>query len=1002
MKFVSCNVLGAAMFAAATVMLSACGSSTPLGGSPAASGGDASGIKTFKICPGPDAQKETLIALFDSHEGDTIEFCEGQFDFTTGLVLTGKRGITIKGQGKDKTVLSFLNSESQDGVNINRVTGIIVQGLTIYDAPGNGLRIFRCDYVTVRDVKVGWSIADNHSPSFFTSRYSSDPMSWKADGSYAFYPVLSHKILIEDSVSVGSSDAGVYVGQSNDILVRRTEAYHNVAGFEFENTYRAEFVDNIAHDNVAGFLVFDLPGRAQFGEKNLVHHNTSFNNNIPTFAPRGAIVGDVPSGTGMLLLAGDQLELYDNDIHDNNFTGFAIANYGLIDPNESSTEYDFYPEGLHVYNNTFTDNGGSPPLPDISRDGCKGTTGLPAGVPGISDLNTQPDCIANNASLLPTILVVKNLGKSAQIVWDGGVDPGLDTFCTDVPTDRDGIPLTQPNPNDTGRYEPRADERGRPNLYIYDPHPVCKPDPNHAHHIYNAWKFNANGSLKKPQMGMCIESSNKFLATKPQNILVDNFINAHFSTPDPTNPANLAPVEHTLPSDCPTVAPALLPQFVPVLGSFTPDPKADPRPTDAEIAAACGGGNATSINYAALAKYNCPRLDQYGLFKDPADPRKDPNGLGVPFDLNTILFSDYAVKYRFLFLPPDASGNPQKALYEDHTKCDTISIYDCFTATLGFPVGTVFAKTFAFRDGANEDVAETRLLIKRQLKDGTPSWVGFAYEWTTDASGHRVANLKIEGDTKAETWNYDDPDADVKDATGKPQHYQGSADHYGIPNAGACLQCHSGDDREPGTAPIGLKVRNLNKDHDFGGSTGVVNQLALMQMKAMLDLPDDPSKLEKMPKWNVPGSTGETPDSPADKHKRVRAFLEVNCMHCHNPAGGAQNSGLSLDAFNEPMDEGHGICKPPIAAGKAADVGNYDIQPGNASQSILPYRVTSTQPGIKMPPLARTVEDTEFVTLLNDWVNNVVTNFADPNSNTCGGSGLPLKSLPIEMMKVVE
>src|SRR5437660_1282269 len=220
-------------------MLSACGSSTPLGGSitPAAGGGDAAGVKTFKICPGPDAQKETLIALFDSHEGDTIEFCEGQFDFDTGLVMTGKRGITLKGAGRDKTVLSFLNSESQDGVNINRVTGITVQGLTIYDA----------------------------------------------------------------------------------------------------------------HDNGPGFLVFDLPGRAQFGEKNLVHHNVSFNNNTPTFAPRGAIVGDVPSGTGMLLLAGDQLELYDNDIHDNNFTGFAIANYGLIDPNESSTEYDFYPEGLHVY-----------------------------------------------------------------------------------------------------------------------------------------------------------------------------------------------------------------------------------------------------------------------------------------------------------------------------------------------------------------------------------------------------------------------------------------------------------------------------------------------------------------------------------------------------------------------------------------------------------------------------------------------------------------------------
>ncbi len=176
----------------------------------------------------------------------------------------------------------------------------------------------------------------------------------------------------------------------------------------------------------------------------------------------------------------------------------------------------------------------------------------------------------------------------------------------------------------------------------------------------------------------------------------------------------------------------------------------------------------------------------------------------------------------------------------------------------------------------------------------------------------------------------------------------------------------------------------------------------MLKMRAMLDLPDDPSKLEKLPKWNVPGSSGEIPGSPADKHKRVRAFLEVNCMHCHNPAGGAQNSGLSLDSFNEPMDEGHGICKPPIAAGKAANVGNYDIQPGNASQSILPYRVASTQAGIKMPPLARSVEDTEFVTLLNDWVNNVVKQFADPNSDTCSGGALGKSFLPVEYMRPID
>src|ERR1051326_776437 len=180
--------------------------------------------QTTRICPGPDAQKEALIAFFDAREGDTIEFCEGQFDFDTGLVMTGKRGITIKGAGLDKTILSFKQSPAQDGLSINRADGITVEALTIYDAPGNGLRIFRSNFVTIRAVKVGWSNADPASPN-----YDASMKSWSQNGSYAFYPVICRHILIEDSVSVGSSDAGVYVGQSSDILVRRTEAFHNVA-----------------------------------------------------------------------------------------------------------------------------------------------------------------------------------------------------------------------------------------------------------------------------------------------------------------------------------------------------------------------------------------------------------------------------------------------------------------------------------------------------------------------------------------------------------------------------------------------------------------------------------------------------------------------------------------------------------------------------------------------------------------------------------------------------
>ncbi|MGH7818439.1 MAG: hypothetical protein ACREQ9_01575, partial [Candidatus Binatia bacterium] len=570
------------------------------------------------------------------------------------------------------------------------------------------------------------------------------------------------------------------------------------------------------------------------------------------------------------------------------------------------------------------------------------------------------------------ILLLKNGGKSAQIIWDGGVDSP--NGCDQVPTDRFGVPLDRPNPNETDRPEPRLDERGRPNLYQFDPNPECK---------YNAWKFTSAGALKKPENGICIEDSNRFEKTRPEGQFVDDFANVHFSTPDPTDPDNLAPSSNEKPKECPTVAASLLPQFVPVLGEFTPNPGADPRPSEAEIAEACGKVEPGKINYEAVLGYDCPRLEQYGLFADAAEPRREPNGFGVPFDLNTILFSDYALKDRFLFLPPDDAGNPVKAEFQDHETCDTLNIYDCFTATLKFPVGTVFAKTFSFQNGSAEDVVETRLLIKRQRSSGEVHWVGLPYLWVTDPDGTRHADLKIEGATKRAQWDYDDPDPEVVDADGKRLHYTGATEQYAIPDAGACILCHNGDDLEAGAPPIGPKIRNLNKDRDY--ADGRTNQLAFLQQKGLLDLPDEPSGLEKMAKWNVPGSSGESPDSPADVHKRVRAFLEVNCLHCHNPAGNAQNSGLQLDSFREPMGEAHGICKVPIAAGRAADFGNYDIQPGNAGQSILPHRLASVAPGIRMPPLSRSVMQKEAVELVTKWVNEVVAGFADPKANTCSG-----------------
>ncbi len=807
--------------------------------------------------------------------------------------------------------------------------------------------------------------------------------------------------------------------------MRTTEAYHNVAGFEFENTYRAEFVDNIAHDNVGGFLVFDLPGRGQYGEKNQVHHNKTYDNNLKSFAPRGAIVGYVPAGIGMLVLASDQLEIYNNEIYNNDTAGLAIVNFGLVSTREGDRKYDYYPEAMHVAANTFRDNGGNPQLPNNERNGCTGDPRLPAGVPGQSDfpstndLNSVPppplDCMTDNATLLPAILVVKNSGKSAHIVWDGGVDPGTDGFCTEYPKDGGGVALNLPNPDDFERYESRADERGRPNYYIFDPDPACASDPDGQHHAYNAWKFDEAGALKPKVHGLCIEmdgaGANTFEGTLPNTMLVDPFLNAHFSTADPTAEMNQQPAENTVPdpaTNCPTLTAPLLQQTFPVLGTFTANPANDPAPTEAEIAAACDAVIQGEVNYNALNKYNCPRLNQYGLFQNKADPRSAPNGFGVPFNLNTALFSDYAVKYRVLYLPPQAANPavPQKAGYADRSNCKTLSIFNCNTATLEFPTGTVFAKTFAFRNGANEDVVETRLLIKRPAPDGSVNWTGMAYLWEdncAETGGTRCARLKIEGARKDVSWDYEDEDAAARNLDGSHPHYTGST-RYGIPSAGACLICHSADDKEAGAAPIGPKVRNLNKNYDYGGAIGVRNQLTRWSELGLITLPDTVEA--PLPKWNVPGSGVPAAANPSpsavdvskDKHMRARSFLEVNCMHCHNSAGYAQNSGLGLDAndalLGGLMGQGHGICKTPIAAGKAAENVYYDIVPADSAGSLLFTRLSSATAGIMMPPMARSVTQAEAMNLVGDWINTSVSDFAHPDANTCSqGSG----TLPVLM-----
>ncbi|MGH6629375.1 MAG: parallel beta-helix domain-containing protein, partial [Burkholderiales bacterium] len=433
----------------------------------------------------------------------------------------------------------------------------------VQNTPGNSIRIFRSNFVTLREVRALWTDFDT---------CPTDPgadNSCAQNGAYGLYPVECRHVLIEDSESFGASDAGIYVGQTSDVIVRRTRAEYNVAGFEFENTYRAVFEDNIATNNTGGFLVFDLPGLSQYGQKNVVRRNKSFNNNTPNFAPVGNIVGLTPRGTGMLILASDQLEVYENEIYDNDTVGIALVNFALADPAQPDRKYDFYPEGVHIHHNVFRNNGGNTQEPDLNR---------------------------GEGSLFPLLLRLKNLGKPAHIVWDGAVDSP--NGCTEVPKDQDGVALNQANPQEDARGEARTDERGRPNYQRSDPEPSCK---------YNAWKFDQSGALKQPENGLCVEDNNTFENTTPQTMLADPFLNAKLTSSDPAQLVQdlLVPASNDLtPHRCTLSArPAPTLQL-----PFRPNPASgEARPSQSQVNQACNAGRAGQVNFDALLKYNCPR-----------------------------------------------------------------------------------------------------------------------------------------------------------------------------------------------------------------------------------------------------------------------------------------------------------------------------------------------------------------------------------------------------------